>query len=137
MLIYEYTFAIMCILNRTNVRMEVHIMAKKLEGNGLWESSRMMLPEHKERIRSWRAEVESRHEKPIPDEQAWEEWGRLMQESLEHGRLITLTVYDPYQDVVVTGQVHRIDQMQQRILFLHGQKTWVPFEDIIDVRGAE
>lgn len=95
----------------------------------------MMLPEHKERIRKWRSEIKQ-HDKPIPDEQAWEEWGRLLQESLEHGRLITITVYDPYQDHVVTGQVHRIDQMQQRLLFLHGQKTWVPFSDIFDVTDA-
>jgi hypothetical protein len=25
-------------------------MAKKLEGNGMWESSRMMLPEHRQAI---------------------------------------------------------------------------------------
>lgn len=30
---------------------------KKLEGNGLWESSRMMLPEHKVRINEWNLEI--------------------------------------------------------------------------------
>jgi hypothetical protein len=110
-------------------------MAKKLEGNGIWESSRMMLPEHKERIRQWRKELKT-HEKPIPDEQAWEEWGRLIQESQDHSRLITITVYDKFEDIVVTGEVHRIDPQQQRLLFLHGQRTWIPFEDIIGVSGG-
>lgn len=104
-------------------------MAKKLEGNGLWEASRMMLPEHKDRIKEWRSEIKW-YDKPIPDEQAWVEWGRLLQESLERGHLITITVYDPNQNHVVTGQVHRI-------LFLHGQKTWVPLSDIIGVAGVE
>lgn len=111
-------------------------MTKKLEGNGLWESSRMMLPEHKERIRKWRQDVERRREKPIPDEQAWEEWGRLLQESLQTSRFITITVFKPYEDLELTGQVHRFDQGMQRILFLHGQNTWVKFEDIIGVRSV-
>lgn len=35
-------------------------MSKKLSGNGLWESSRMMLPEHKERLISHRKEGNER-----------------------------------------------------------------------------
>lgn len=37
---------------------------KKLEGNGLWESSRMMLPEHKETIIRRQLE-EGRKNKPV------------------------------------------------------------------------
>ncbi|WP_408895379.1 hypothetical protein [Paenibacillus taichungensis] len=32
-------------------------MSKKLEANGLWESSRMMLPQHKERIIQHRTQI--------------------------------------------------------------------------------
>ncbi|CAH1197661.1 hypothetical protein PAECIP111893_00870 [Paenibacillus plantiphilus] len=43
-------------------------MSKKLEGNGLWESSRMMLPEHRERLIKHRqgGERESAPRKNIP-----------------------------------------------------------------------
>jgi hypothetical protein len=41
-------------------------MGKKLEGNGLWESSRMMLPEHKSRIRKNERETQRRI-KPVLD----------------------------------------------------------------------
>jgi catalase (peroxidase I) len=42
--------------------------------NLLWESSRMILPEHKERILSHRDEVRrgGRRERPVMDEQEWE-----------------------------------------------------------------
>lgn len=44
---------------------------KKLEGNGLWESNRMMLPEHKEAIIRQQHE-EGRKAKPTPDSQELE-----------------------------------------------------------------
>ena len=109
-------------------------MTKKLEANGMWESSRMILPEHREAYIAHQQRIQQ-HEKPTPDDQAWEEWGRLLHESYIGGRLITLTVYDPIEDHVVMGQVLRMDPHQQRLLFLHGHlKTWVPYEDIIGLR---
>ena len=33
---------------------------KKLEGNGMWESSRMMLPEHIVQINQWATEIKKR-----------------------------------------------------------------------------
>jgi hypothetical protein len=46
----------------------LYTMGKKLEGNGMWESSRMMLPEHKESLLE-----QNRHLKdfarPVLDEQ--------------------------------------------------------------------
>lgn len=45
----------------------MHI-SKKLEGNGLWESSRMILSEHKERIYQYRVEL-SKKQRPTLDEQ--------------------------------------------------------------------
>lgn len=43
-------------------------MTKKLEGNGLWESSRMMLPEHKETI-IYKQHEEGRKQRPELDAQ--------------------------------------------------------------------
>lgn len=44
-------------------------MSKKLEGNGLWESSRMMLPEHRAALNQRRAEpVLTKPELPTQDE---------------------------------------------------------------------
>lgn len=41
-------------------------MSKKLTGNGLWESSRMMLPEHREQFLEQRRSLK-KHEKPSLD----------------------------------------------------------------------
>ncbi len=48
-------------------------MSKKLQGNGLWESSRMMLPEHKETIIQHRYEF-GRRSRPTIDEQELNEY---------------------------------------------------------------
>ena len=102
---------------------------KKLEGNGIWESSRMILPEHKEAIR--RAQREKlRREKPLPDEQAWEEWARLLQESRETGRPVTVSIYDPFEDIHITGQVLRIDPQLRRLRI---GEDWIRYEDIVGV----
>ena len=102
---------------------------KKLEGNGIWESSRMILPEHQEAIR--RAQREKlRRETPLPDEQAWEEWARMLQESHDHGQLVRISVFDPFEDVRVTGPVLRIDPQLRRLRI---GEDWIRFEDIVGV----
>lgn len=106
-------------------------MSKKLQGNGLWESSRMMLPEHKESYLRLDRE-RGRRERPELDEQESEEIGKKIQKASETGRLIRLTVYDPFQDIEVIGQVQIIDPYEQRIRLAHdGKKTWVPLKDIL------
>jgi len=69
----------------------------------------------------------------IPDEQALEDWGRLLQRSEKEGKLLTIHVYDPFDEIVVTGHVAKIDIFQKRILFIHGKKTWIPIIDIVNI----
>ena len=110
-------------------------MSKKLSGNGLWESSRMMLPEHKEAILRGR-KAENHHDKPDLDEQVMEGFTRLIEESMRTGKFITITVYDPVQDIKVTGCVQHIDSHAMRIRFFHDfKKTWIPFADIVSVHS--
>lgn len=101
--------------------------------NVMWESSRMMLPEHKAALLRHQKERDKR-DRPELDEQSFEETCRIIQEAAETGHPIRLVVYDPYQDVEVVGHVQMIDQYQQRIRLAHnGKKTWVPFVDILQV----
>src|SRR5438445_477524 len=51
---------------------------KKLEGNGFWESSRMMLPEHKVRINELAIEQKKRQRIEL-DEQEWEDVSRTVE----------------------------------------------------------
>lgn len=111
-------------------------MSKKLEANGLWESSRIILPEHREALLRWRKE-RNRRERPVIDDQAREEFARLIGESAETGRVITVNVYDPYDSIEITGYVNVLDTYAQRFRFVHDGgrvRTWIAFEDVIDVK---
>lgn len=101
--------------------------------NVMWESSRMIIPQHKEALLNYGRTREAR-ERPQLDNQEFEEIGRIIQQAAETGRLIRLTIFDPIQDVVVIGQVQMIDPYEQRIRLAHdGKKTWVTFGDVMSV----
>lgn len=58
-------------------------MSKKLSNNGLWESSRMMLPQHKEALLRHQHE-QHRQERPLLDEMVWEDISSRLQWSMEN-----------------------------------------------------
>jgi hypothetical protein len=104
-------------------------MEKKLEGNGLWESSRMILPEHKEELQAWRRRRE-RRSRPELDEQEKERIDAALNWSLRTRKPVTVRVYDPYEDQIVTGVVERVDRLLRRIR-VDGE--WFAIGDIIGV----
>lgn len=101
-------------------------MATKLEDNGLWESCRMILPEHKLRMQENRKELNRRQRIEL-DEQAWEDISRAVGESLQQRRLITLKMYHEYEELQIIGVVHQIDPIKKRFL-VNGD--WFPIKDI-------
>lgn len=109
-------------------------MSKKLTGNGLWESSRMMLPEHKEQLLQFRHDVK-RQARPMLDEQAVELVARQVNEALALGRAVKLTVYDPFEvTVMIEGTIGRVDEQGGRLQVVgKDHVTWVPWTDIVGV----
>ncbi|WP_339246953.1 YolD-like family protein [Paenibacillus sp. FSL R10-2796] len=106
---------------------------KKLEGNGLWEGSRMIMPEHKNRILddSLNEEVRS---KPELDPQALAEISQVLAQSLEDCSPITITLFGEYEDRSIHGIVMRVDQHLRQIKFRYGDDwEWIKIEDIIEV----
>ena len=102
--------------------------------NLLWESSRMMLPEHKERINSHRDSLK-RKARPVLDEQEMEELALKVGESLETGRPITLKLYGEVEDREMTGVVTKVDPQAGRIRLRTAQgDAWADMRDVI---GAE
>lgn len=101
-------------------------MRKKLEGNGLWESSRMMLPEHKVAINENAEALRHRYRIEL-DEQEWENVSRSMTESLQQRQPITLRLFHPIEELIVTGIVDRIDQLKGRFM-VDGE--WFQVRDI-------
>jgi hypothetical protein len=106
---------------------------KKLRGNGIWEASRMMLPEHKEAIRNHRTGLKARP-KPELDEQRIEELSSALAEALESGAETAVTVYGIYEDETSVGVVEKIDPVGRYVkLAAEGETVWIPFGDIIHV----
>jgi hypothetical protein len=85
-------------------------MTKKLEENGLWEGSRIMLPEHKQAIiADTYKTLHQRPPKPILDEQEWEHIMRVLMESLGQRVSAHFQLYDEYEDSAAIGVVERVD----------------------------
>lgn len=109
-------------------------MAKKLEGNGLFESSRLMLPEHRE---AYNRQFLTKDPKPKPviDEQEWQMIAQTLQESFEEHARVDITLYDPYEDKEVSGFVTVINTYLQEIKLRDGDGwEWIKFDDILSAR---
>ncbi|MGG3278844.1 YolD-like family protein [Paenibacillus solani] len=96
---------------------------KKLEGNGLWESSRMMLPEHKEAIIRKRLE-EGRKDRPTLDPQQMELIEQALVESFHEHRTITVRLFDEYEDIELKGIVVLIHAFKREIKLSIGEGDW-------------
>lgn len=108
-------------------------MSKKLSNNGLWESSRMIIPQHKEALLRHQGE-RHRSERPQLDEQAWEEIGEQLQRSMMDREAITLNLFDPFERRTIAGIVVDIDMIGQRIRINEGdERYWIRAEDILGV----
>lgn len=106
---------------------------KKLHGNGMWEASRMMLPEHRQAILQHRNEWK-RKEKPLLDEQRLDELSRQIVEAMQTNSVVRVEIYHPYRMQEVTGQITMLDTLNSRIE-LKNQKeaVWVSLSEILDV----
>lgn len=107
--------------------------AKKLQGNGMWESSRMMLPEHKEAILRHRSKLEHK-ERPILDEQRLEELSRQLTEAMQTESIVQLEIYSPYEKRELVGRIKQIDAINSKIKLTQPQRsTWIRLADILNI----
>ncbi|MFD5020013.1 YolD-like family protein [Paenibacillus sp. NPDC058367] len=103
---------------------------KKLEGNGLWESSRMIMPEHKNRMLDDIHNEEVRN-KPDLDPQALTEISQVLVQSMEDHSPINLTLFDPVEDKELRGIVMRVDRQQLKLRTSDDDWEWIEIEDVI------
>src|SRR5690606_28009600 len=107
-------------------------MSKKLQGNGLFESSRMMLPEHKE---AYILHQQNLRKSPPPhlDDQEMERISMLIAESMQLRKEVILVLLGEFNVTEITGVVTKIDLQQKNIKFTHGNDfRWIKVSDIID-----
>ncbi|ALS27492.1 YolD-like family protein [Paenibacillus cisolokensis] len=102
---------------------------KKLEGNGLWESSRMMLFEHRDALVDRKAK-KVRKPRPLLDEQQREAIAGSIARAFQEKRPVSVVVYRPDGDKTVQGTITKADASQGRIRV---GETWISVSDILDV----
>ncbi|MDQ6418662.1 YolD-like family protein [Paenibacillus sp. LHD-117] len=105
---------------------------KKLEGNGMWESSRMMLPEHKHALNAWSLKSKERCRIEL-DDQELEIIGRRLTESHQLRTLVTVKMYHPTEELQIVGMVDRIDQRQGRFMVNGDWFMLRDIEGVVDV----
>ncbi|CAG7652434.1 hypothetical protein PAESOLCIP111_06535 [Paenibacillus solanacearum] len=102
-------------------------MSEKLKPNGIW-MTKMMLPEHKERINRHNEQLEVQT-RPVLDEQKQEEISRMLLKAYEDGNDVTVTLFQSKSRMILTGRIAKRDHLLQRLL-IGGQ--WVSMADIVD-----
>ena len=86
-------------------------MSRKLEGNGLWDSSRMMLPQHVTAILKHQSQGEKRT-RPVLDSQEYELISAAIGESFTDQKEITLILFNEITELEKSGVVVEVDQVQ-------------------------
>lgn len=104
-----------------------------IRGNLLWETSRMMLPEHKEAL--LRQQHESKIQiAPILDEQEEARIFKVLTDSYRLKVEVRIECYGEYINVHHRGIVVSVDQVLRRIkLNLGYGTTWIQLANVIDV----
>ncbi|GGM36970.1 hypothetical protein GCM10011351_23950 [Paraliobacillus quinghaiensis] len=101
--------------------------------NLMWESSRMMLPEHKQVLRAHEKEL-NKQTKPLLDEQQITLFSEQINEAFHFRQAIKVKVFDPFETVYRIGEVKQIDGQKQRIkLDTNDGIEWILFQDILNV----
>ncbi|QGQ95890.1 YolD-like family protein [Paenibacillus psychroresistens] len=118
-------------------------MAKKLEGNGMWESSRMMLPEHREEILKQNKAIKKLI-KPVLDEQEVAVINQAIESAIKTNATIILTVFGKYELRNISGIVLKLDLMLQMVKIIledpyaeQDECEWVPLRNILKAEVKE
>jgi hypothetical protein len=101
-------------------------MSKKLEKNGLWESSRMMLPQHKEQS-ILQLQATEKKTKPELDEQELELVSAALRDSKKKKIAVVLTIFGEYVNRHVSGIVLQVDSRRFRLEMIDpfdGSENW-------------
>lgn len=120
-------------------------MAKKLEGNRMWSSSRMMLPEHVKQILAQNNGLKKLI-KPVLDEQEIAAIDQSIHSAMKSNGTMNLTVFSTYELKTVTGTVLKQDVILQMVKIIledsyaaSDECVWVHMRDILkaEVREVE
>lgn len=109
-------------------------MSKKLEANGIWESSRMMLPQHKERIIEHRSR-DNDLTKPLLHEDELEIIYQNIGVSYRYTEEAEFEVFDSNAIRLVCGIISNINEIGKKIrVEWEDDYEWIDIPKLIAVR---
>src|SRR5690625_1904318 len=90
-------------------------------GNIKWVS--LMLPEHVRLLKEYKQDLQA-IEKPIVDEQKYEEFNMIISQAIEENIYLEFTYYQKDQLKQIVGQVHHVNQLNKELI-IYEQKYQV------------
>ena len=99
--------------------------------NLFWESSRMMLPEHREQFLEHRRGL-GKACQPILDEQQRATLDQALMTAHHHHLTVCLQFFDPFCTETVRGRIHSLDAYKKR-LKIEGESDWRAIDTLIEV----
>lgn len=101
--------------------------------NLLWESSRMILPEHKRVLQSHEKERNIRV-RPQWDQQQVELFSEQITDAITMNETVKLELFDPYQQKILAGKITKVNEQDQKFQLTHQTgKTWLSVQDLIKI----
>lgn len=103
--------------------------------NLIWESSRMMLPEHKELLQQHQKQLVKKT-KPILDQQEIEQLEKKIQEAIHMQSPVHITLFHPYETVILEGVIQKVDRQtkQIKLLTIEEEIEWVSLNNVVDIQ---
>lgn len=102
-------------------------------GNLLWESSRMMLPEHKEALLE-RTRKQKEISAPLLGEEQLMELNQVILQSIDHDLAVTITYVTKGEPRQFWGWITKVDPQQRLIKIINDKDTLiVKLENILHV----
>ncbi|WP_163536604.1 YolD-like family protein [Gracilibacillus sp. YIM 98692] len=101
--------------------------------NLLWESSRMMLPEHKQVLQRHQKELNQKS-KPTLDEQQMDLLSQMISDAMEQNCIVKVHLFHLYQDKYMIGKIQKTAPERGEIqLSSKNNSKWIHFGDILDI----
>ncbi len=104
-------------------------MLKITDGN-LFEAIRLMLPEHREKMKEVERELQ-KHARPKLSEDAFQEMTNIFSDCAANGHSVQIALFDEYEDELWTGTPIVRDG---RLFLQRGRETWpIPVDRVIHI----
>lgn len=109
----------------------------KLDENNRWQG-KMLLTEHVAQYDELQ-HLKKRKKRPDLAEDSFVAIDTKLRQAISEGRIVTLTVYDEWEDQSITGRIVKLDRTTMRVKVDLGNEdvSLIPHRDILEVQDVD